>query len=303
MIVVSSNQVVYFRSFVLLTRSTFSLFPIFLKSLILSCSLDKFFETFLADDAPFSLLRYQKDHVKDRDLQATKWSTVTSGNLRNVNSSNTVMTRTLCFSHPIKNTIGVGPSEARTTRKQTLERFDNRGILLENITIVEGIPAADTFRLTDQWLIETLDGCAGVDQIKLSSSFEVKFIKRSLLRGIIEKSVRKETGDWWTGYKRMLQTALTEKTGAANAIPDSQQLLKEARLDTIQKYLQDAYWLLTVMLIIVCFFLVASCTQLYMVQKELAGIRRELVLSRQTLSEECVSDPVLYKQYHQDELM
>jgi len=39
--------------------------------LVLPVSLPKFFELFLADDAPYSLAHYQKNHIGDRDIEIT----------------------------------------------------------------------------------------------------------------------------------------------------------------------------------------------------------------------------------------
>ena len=168
----------------------------------LSCSLDYFFDTFLATNAPFSLVRYQTEYVKDRDVKATDWATCNDG-------AAVMMARTLTFTHPIKTSMGLGPTEAKTTRQQRLSRFGDQGMLLENTTCVDGIPGADCFRVRDRWVIESLEGHRNA--LQLSSSFEIQFIKRTLFRSIIEKNIKKETGEWWNGYSRMLHDTLARK--------------------------------------------------------------------------------------------
>jgi len=160
-------------------------------------------------------MRYQTENIKDRDVEVTPWEI---GNDDDKEKS-CFMKRTITFSHPIKtNSMGLGPSEARTRRIQSLWRFEgDRGIVLENKTFVDGIPASDSFHVFDRWLLEP----QGETQLMLSASFEIRFTKRSLFRGIIEKSVKKETVDWWIGFITMLQEVLKgqeEKT--VISVPD-----------------------------------------------------------------------------------
>ena len=179
--------------------------------------------------------------------------------------------------------MGLGPSEARTTRKQRLEKFDDEGILLENVTTVEGIPAADTFEMRDCWLLEQLEN----DQMELSSSFQVRFTKRSIFRGIIEKNIRKETLDWWAGYSAMLQQTLQDQLGARapedtlSLVPGDQILL------SIQKSMQSTVRLLTLTVIILVLLLIVLCIQVALLQQEMS-LQKEFSLPS-TANEECPS--------------
>ena len=153
---------------------------------------------FLAEDAPYSLQRYQSEHVEDRDVKLTSWTSCEDDN------GATMMARTMTFVHPIKKkTMGMGPSEASTTRNQRLRKFQE-GILLENTTNIEGIPSADCFHVQDRWVVEETSGAT----IVVTSSFDVVFGKYSIFRGIIDTNVRKETSDWWLGYMAYVQNAL-----------------------------------------------------------------------------------------------
>jgi hypothetical protein len=169
-----------------------------IESLCLSCSLDTFFQQFLADNAPYSLLRYQSDYIKDQDVNITPWSIDQDGNY----------TRTLTFTHPIKNSFGLGPSSAHTTRRQLLRRFRGYGICLENTTRIGGIPSADAFYVQDHWVIEA----DGDYRVKLQVRFDTRFTKLALFKAIIEKSVRRETKEWLIGYTAMLQEALMDES-------------------------------------------------------------------------------------------
>ena len=167
-------------------------------SLTLQCSLDDYYKTFLVEDAQFSLDYYQKEYVKDQEVEITGWDIGSDGDFR----------RTITFTHPIKNSLGIGPSSARTSRQQRLRKFEGIGMALENRTFVEGIPAADCFFVQDLWLLEVTNE----SQLQLSVRYDVKFKKRSIFRNIIQKSVRKETKEWIAGYVDMVQAALRQDT-------------------------------------------------------------------------------------------
>lgn len=169
-----------------------------LQSLSLACSLDVFFQQCLADNAPYSLDRYQRDYIKDQDVKITTWHVDQDGNY----------SRTLTFTHPIKNTLGLGPSAARTTRHQRLCRFRGHGMILENTTVVGGIPYADAFHVQDCWVIAALDDY----KIQIRVCYDTRFTKLALFKAIIEKSVRRETKEWCIGYTTMLQEALMDKS-------------------------------------------------------------------------------------------
>jgi hypothetical protein len=115
----------------------------------------------------------------------------------------------------------MGPSAAQTTRHQHLQCFAGFGMVLTNKTLVQGIPACDTFYVQDKWIVEVvrlpLRAAAESQppQLRLSVRFEPHFTKLSLLKPIVQKSVRKETKDWMAGYVDMLQGAIKELTAVA----------------------------------------------------------------------------------------
>jgi VAD1 Analog of StAR-related lipid transfer domain len=177
-----------------------------LKSLELPVTLERFYQLFLADGAPYALDWYQENYVGDRDIELTGWD---------VDTDEHVLKRSMTFTHPISNVVG--PSQARTTRHQRLQRFDDFGILVENTTvIVDNIPSADAFYVHDNWVIQ--GSALDPHSVTLTTRFAARFTKRVLFRGLIEKSVVKETTKWFQGYAEMIQSkaqkALEAKTGA-----------------------------------------------------------------------------------------
>lgn len=243
-----------------------------LQSLNLPCSLEFFFQTFLADDAEHSLARYQSEHIHDRDVAISPWA-ICSG--ENEKEGSVMMSRTITFSHPIKAVaMGLGPSEARTKRHQRLWRFE-KGILLENTTHIDGIPNADAFCICDRWVI------AEKECVQLSSSFELQFTKRSLFRSIIEKSVKKETMDWWSGYTRMViqevlnqqETQVDVSSGAVETIILPQLLERlEVHLKGTKRLLLFVIFLLVCLLLLLIFQLMIFANEIRLLRATFSSV-------------------------------
>jgi hypothetical protein len=181
--------------------------------------LDVFFQQFLADNAPYSLDRYQRDYIKDQDVKITTWHVDQDGNY----------SRTLTFTHPIKNALGLGPSSARTTRHQRLCRFRGHGMVLENTTMVEGFPSADAFYVQDHWVI----AADGDYRAQILVCYDTRFTKLALFKAIIEKSVRRETKEWFIKYTTMLQEALTDKS-TEMSLAETEESIRDDTLFAVQ---------------------------------------------------------------------
>lgn len=238
------------------------------QSVSLSCSLDEFFQHFLADNAPFSLDRYQRNYIKDRDVEVSKWETV----------GNDTYNRTVTFTHPIKNAMGLGPSAAHTKRRQQLRRFPGYGISLENTTNIEGIPSADAFSVNDHWVIEVESAFL----VNLHVRFDTRFTKIALFKAIIEKNVRKETKDWFAGYGKMLQDALAEKTSIASIPPPTEVLVQDdtfvalqAIHATLTSYAQIVVAVLSILLLVMLLQLL-SMREAVALLREQAAVRPDV---------------------------
>jgi hypothetical protein len=246
-----------------------------LQSLSLSCSLNVFFQQFLADNAPFSLDRYQRDYIKDREVNATKWKS----------GENDVYTRTITFTHPIKNSLGLGPSSAHTTRRQKLRRFRDYGILLENTTTIEGIPSADAFHVQDHWIIQA----DGDFRVNLRVRHDTRFTKLALFKAIIEKNVRKETKDWFDGYISMLQAALMEEKSTTESVAasvismghrDDQTLLALNTIhNTLVRYAVAMFVLLSAMVLLLSLQLVSMRETVVLLRDHQVAISSALLSS------------------------
>ena len=241
--------------------------------------MDEFYNHFLKDDASYSFDRYQKETIRDRDVSITTW-TSNDDDVRQVTPDQTiyVQSRLLSFTHPIKNTVGLGPSEAKTTRKQRLRRYQHLGITIENKTVVEGIPAADTFSVDDFWHIKS----DGMDSVILSVNFEINFTKRTMFKNIIEKSVLRETRAWLLGYSTMTLEALANGKEIAIA---SKKCPTTVLVDTTSGTLFNNSIRIQMMLLIATVFLCVTClvvviVYLNMIVKVVTNINDELVALR-----------------------
>ena len=192
-----------------------------------------------------------------------------------------IQSRVLKFTHPIKNAVGFGPSEARTTRRQLLRRYQHFGITIENKTVVEGIPAADTFSVDDFWHIRS-DG-ADNNNVILSVNFEINFTKRSMFKTIIEKSVLRETRAWLLGYSRMTQEALANVTFPTGTVA-SKYFPATASTDTpgsvVKHSSRSPILVVATVGLLVTPCLIAVIVYAYMLYKLVANINDELMALR-----------------------
>jgi VAD1 Analog of StAR-related lipid transfer domain len=222
----------------------------------------------LADDAPHSFDRFQREFAQDRDVAMTLWENNTREECGNGDMV-LVCSRVLSFIHVIKSTLGMGPSEAKTTRRQILHRYKDYGLTVENITMVEGIPAADSFSVHDYWKIEA----QGANHVVVSARFAPRFNKRTLLKSLIEKNILRETKEWFSGYSRMILRVLQCETQVATkplpvteptSNPDS------VSLEVVQKLLALLCRLSVVGLVLLCLVLVVLSLLLLSLQQTIA---------------------------------
>jgi hypothetical protein len=152
---------------------------------------------FFLDGATFPILQYMTQQIGDKNLTVSMWKHTNPGEFP------TALERTINFVHPLKN--AVGPSEAKTCRTQTFRRFGDVGMTMQNSTAIEGVPAADCFRVEDRWIIEK-----GSDStVTIFVSFRLNFIKRTMFKPVIQKNTRQETRNWFRGFAIFVQAALS----------------------------------------------------------------------------------------------
>lgn len=193
----------YGNTFSIFSQHTACTFP---QNTVLACSLEAFMDMFISNEASFPIARYQKEHIHDKHLSYSKWKKRTSTIPEQATLAIFPPTfdREISFVHPLNNTVG--PSQAKTNRRQCFQRFGALGATLQNITNVEGVPGAECFRVEDRWVIESV----GDTSIKLSVYFQIPFSKRTMFKSIIQKNIKAETKKWFHGYVKFLHHALQE---------------------------------------------------------------------------------------------
>ena len=191
-----------------------------------------------------------------------------------------VYSRTLTFTHPIKSTMGMGPSEAKTTRKQILRRYQQYGMTLENITAVEGIPAADTFSVHDFWRIEA----DGTDTVTISANFAPRFTKRTIFKNLIEKSVLKETKAWFAGYRALITETLEKTKSSTQMSPTSVPIDKPTGIESSEIYPRTLLWSLYWSVLFMTLLMVVLVVHVIRINGLLSDLRAEMVVIRSSNS-------------------
>jgi hypothetical protein len=135
--------------------------------------------------------------IGDTNLTASMWKQTNPGEFP------TILERTINFVHPLRNPVG--PSEAKTCRTQSFRRFGDLGMTVENSTVIEGVPAADCFRVEDRWIIEKDSDST----LTMLVSLRFNFIKRTMFKPVIMKNARTETRNWFRGFAKFVQAALS----------------------------------------------------------------------------------------------
>lgn len=164
-------------------------------ALVLPCTLDEFFALFLANNAPHSIDKYQRDSIGDSELTVSSWTREPDGSHE----------RVIHFRHPLPS--GLGPDSAHAERQQCFRRFGDFGFCLETVTSVKGVIASDCFHVLDKWLVEP----TGETSVALTVKHQVQFTKRTLLKRVIQNTSNTEAHKWYKGYANMLESSFQDK--------------------------------------------------------------------------------------------
>jgi hypothetical protein len=133
-------------------------------------------------------------NIGELDVDTTKWE------LGIPTSSSLSSSRTIHYIHPVNSPMA--PPTAKARKQQTLHKFGNKqGICVESCTVVEEVPMADCFVVDDRlWVHKTSQGCV------MSVTFQIRFVKGTLFRRIIENQTRKEYQSFWDQFSIMVQS-------------------------------------------------------------------------------------------------
>jgi len=163
-----------------------------IKNMKIHCSLDDFYDELLADDATWSIPRFQRDIVGDSEIEVSPWALYET-------AGETITRRTITFQHPIKAKFGIGPFSALARREQRLLQYGTYGMSLETSSFVKGVPAWDRFYVDDRWLIEQHDG-----YVLLTVQYQTRFTSQTILKRLIIQSTKLEVKSWYDCYAKLL---------------------------------------------------------------------------------------------------
>lgn len=166
----------------------------------LPCTLDEFFSLFLSNESRHSVSDYQRDVLGDTELETSPWSLSEEDAFS--------LTRTVKYVHPVN--APMAPPSAAATKEQCYRRFGDHGMVLETQTVVNDVPMADCFYVDDRMLVEpTPDG-----GVALTAAFEVRFVKRTMFRKVINGTSGSEVTKGLKGYEAYMRKALEEREAA-----------------------------------------------------------------------------------------
>jgi len=140
----------------------------------LECTLDKFFELFVRDDAEFSVANFLKS-LGDSNLRSSSWEG------KGLHSK-----RTVHYTHKVN--APLAPPEADARKEQTYRRYGDLGLCVWTKTFVEGVPMADCFYVEDRIRVVP----KGQDSVAVYMEFGLTFIKSTMFSGIITKTTSSE---------------------------------------------------------------------------------------------------------------
>ena len=153
----------------------------------LSLTLDEFYDLVLKDDASNSIGKFMTRNG-DFDVETTQWEPV----------DGKPMTRTIHYTHPVN--VPMAPPTAKAFKTQYLHRFGLFGLCLESSTIVEDVPMTDCFVVDDRLWVQQNEtgGCT------VRVTFQIRFVKTTMFRRIIENATRSEFEKWWRLFGEMI---------------------------------------------------------------------------------------------------
>ncbi|KAL7509450.1 hypothetical protein ACHAXN_006435 [Cyclotella atomus] len=157
-----------------------------IESIALNMTVDELHDLILKDNAPNSVGKFMTQNG-DFDVETTPWEP----------SDGQPMTRTIHYTHPVN--VPMAPPSAKAFKTQYLHRFGALGLCLESSTIVQDVPMTDCFVVDDRlWICQDHNGCT------VRATFQIRFVKTTMFRRIIESATRTEFEKWWTRFGEMM---------------------------------------------------------------------------------------------------
>eukprot|EP01033_Poteriospumella_lacustris_P000550 gene550-373_t len=194
-----------------------------IKEISLPINLHDFFATFVDDGAPHSYQRYH-ELVNDKDVIMSSW-TECGGN---------EFQREMKFMKPV-NLPGL--ASTRGIKYQQLRRPNECTFVLNSSTRLEDVPSADCFSVDDVLIVHA----DGSQQVSVSISFEVAFVKSTMMRTFIEGPTEREMKKWLEVFFQHMQDGSTSRT-SSNAAPMNVEPVPATKaIEIKQEFLQNTF--------------------------------------------------------------
>ncbi|KAL9185228.1 hypothetical protein ACHAXT_003005 [Thalassiosira profunda] len=158
-------------------------------TMALPLTVDEFYQYVLEDDALHSFVKFMRD-IGELDVDATQWEP------SQMPTATKPATRIIHYVHPVN--APMAPPTAKARKQQSLHKFGSAGLCLETCTVVEDVPMADCFVVEDRlWVHEAENGTEGCT---VAVTFQIRFVKGTMFRRIIESTTRKEYESYWNQF-------------------------------------------------------------------------------------------------------
>ena len=164
----------------------------------LPCSLESFFELFVANDAKYSVPKFMEESG-DEELHCSPWVDDPDGVKK---------TRTIEYNHPIN--APMAPPMAGARKEQIYKTFGKHGMVLETRTYVSDVPMTDCFYVRDQILVEPIDD----NMVSITMSFDLEFVKSTMFRSIIMRTTKGE----FENFMQRLASFISKSLGQASSV-------------------------------------------------------------------------------------
>lgn len=114
----------------------------------MNISVAKFFQLFLSDEAEDFRLKYHSI-VGDTEIDATRWSRQPPNLFQGIpgDTWNHTATRTLSFTHPLKDKVPMMPSSCQCKEEHTIYFLSKQEIIYDTVLYSFGVPYSDYFRV------------------------------------------------------------------------------------------------------------------------------------------------------------
>lgn len=170
-----------------------------IQSLALPLTVDEFYHQVLEDNATQSFEKFMRD-IGELNVKSTPWQPSKAPTPSEPN------TRSIQYTHPVN--APMAPPTAKAFKQQVLHKFGTVGMCLDTCTVVQEVPMADCFVVNDRlWVHEAEDENTGtVKGCIVAVTYEIKFVKSTMFRRIIESQTRKEYALFWNQYADMVRS-------------------------------------------------------------------------------------------------